>query len=280
MISASGSTTISTHTSTTDEPPVFIAAVKGWSGGYPNILQHNNGLWADLLGNKIKREKQGCIKLKFLLPFQKKHTRFVECPNHAIMETLLNFEFEAQSDYLLQKNSNMGLGPEAFLPRSKTSLAAINQQLDSMAEASVVTTTDISKIHADEPIIVHGQDATVALYDLMACFYHHLFGPNCPFVMTLLYTKQVVEEQAEYYATTEHFDLNLGNQVTSKLISWVQEFFRNIMTEEQLHYGMLPGTSRFDNYLQFMGMGIGQTPLPLAPPAHHLNLHNIRLDNQ
>ena len=114
------------------------------------------------------------------------------------MATILNFKFEPQSEYLLQKNANMGLGPAAFLPRSKTALAAVNQQLDSMEAASVITTRDISRSHADEPIMFYGRDATVALYDLMACFYHHLFGPNYPFVRTLLYTKQVVEEQVTY----------------------------------------------------------------------------------
>lgn len=234
MSLASGSTTINTHTSTTYEVPTsfFIASVKRWLWGDTNILQHNNGLWSDLLGNKYKREKQGCIRLKFPLPFQTKYTRFTECPSHTIMETLLNFEFEPQPKYLLQKNSKMVLGPAAFLPRSKTSLSDVNQQLDSMSAASVLTTMDIYKSYTDKPIMVHSQDATVALYDLMACFYHHLFGPNCPFVWTLQYAKKVVEEQAGYHATTEQFDLYLVNQVTSKLISGVQEFFRHIMTEE------------------------------------------------
>ena len=48
----------------------------------------------------------------------------------------------------------------------------------------------------------------------MAYFYHHLFGPSCPFVHTLLYTKQVVEEQAALYATTDLFDHDVGYKVT------------------------------------------------------------------
>ena len=83
-----------------------------------------------------------------------------------------------------------------------------------MAVASVVTTTDISKSHADKAIMEHVRDATKALYDLMTCFYHHLFGPNCPFVQNLQYAKQVVEEQSGYHARTEQFDINLENQVT------------------------------------------------------------------
>ena len=87
----------------------------------------------------------------------------------------------------------MGLGPAAFLLRSKTSLAAVNRHLDYMEAASVITTTDISKGYTDKPIMIHGRDETVALYDLMTCFYHYLFGSACPFVHTLLYTKKVVE---------------------------------------------------------------------------------------
>jgi hypothetical protein len=95
MSSASGSTTISTHTSTTKDihPSLYIAVIKGWSGKDPNILHHNDGLWADLLGNKTKCEKLVCIKLKFLNPFSQMFTRFTKCPLHAITTTLLNFEF-------------------------------------------------------------------------------------------------------------------------------------------------------------------------------------------
>ena len=135
-----------------------------------------------------------------------------------------------------------------------------------MAAVSVITTTDISRSHVDESIMVHGRDATVALYNLMACFYHHLFGPDCTFVRTLLYARQVVEEQAASYATTDLFDHNLGYKVTSKLISAVQEIFRYIKTEDHLKYDMLPSTPKFYNYHQFMGMGIGQVSFPLAPP--------------
>ena len=135
-----------------------------------------------------------------------------------------------------------------------------------MAAASLIITTDISKSHVGEPIMVHGRDATVALYDLMACFYHHLFGPSFPFVHTLLYAKQVVEEQAASYTTTELFNNNIGYKVTSRLISGVQEFFCDVKTEQQLNYGLLPSTPKFTTYLQFIGMGIAQLPLPLAPP--------------
>jgi hypothetical protein len=130
----------------------------------------------------------------------------------------------------------MGLGPATFLPRSKKALATVNQQLDFMAAASVITTTDISKSNADKPIMIHGRDATVALYDLMACFYHHLFGPACPFVQTLLCAKQVVEEQAAAYPTTKQLDHNIGYKVTSRLIRGVQEFFQDVKTEQQLTY--------------------------------------------
>ena len=83
-----------------------------------------------------------------------------------------------------------------------------------MEAASVITTTNISKGNTDEPLMIHGRDATVALYDLMACFYHHLFGPACPFVQTLLHAKQVVEDQAIAFTTTLIFNLNIGNKVT------------------------------------------------------------------
>ena len=93
--------------------------------------------------------------MKFLNPFSQKYTRFTECQRHVIAATLLNFEYDPQSNYLLAKNAKMGLGPAAFLPRSKTALAAVSQQLDSMAAESVITTTDISKSNADKPIMIH-----------------------------------------------------------------------------------------------------------------------------
>ena len=135
-----------------------------------------------------------------------------------------------------------------------------------MAAASMITTTYISKSNADEPIMIHGRDATVALYDLIACFYHHLFGPACPFVQILLYAKQVVEEQAIAYPTTDQFYHNIVYKVTSKIISGVQEFFQDVKTDQQLDYGLLPGTPKFTTYLQLIGMGISQVPLPIAPP--------------
>jgi hypothetical protein len=113
--------------------------------------------------------------------------------------------------------------------------------------------------------MIHGRDATVVLYDLMACFYHHLFGPACPFVQTLLLAKQVVEEQAIAFPTTELFDLHKGNKVTSRLIKGVQEFFQDVITEQQLSYGLLPSTPKFSNYLNFLGLVVAQAPHPLAP---------------
>ena len=97
---------------------------------------------------------------------------------------------------------------------------------------------------------------------------------------TLLYAKQVVEEQAAYYATIELFDHNLGYKVTSKLVSGVQEFFCDIKTEEQLNYGMLPSTPKFNTYLQLLGMGISQVPPPLAPPQLTRPLHISKHTNQ
>ena len=76
-----------------------------------------------------------------------------------------------------------------------------------------------------------------------------------------------MEEQAAYYVTTELFDHNLGYKVTLKLISGVKEFFRDIKTEEKLNYGMLPSTPKFNTYLQFIGMGIAQVPLPPSAPC-------------
>ena len=169
----------------------------------------------------------------------------------------------------------MGLCPEYFLPWSKTTLASINANLESIESETVITTQDITKLQADHPIMVSGQDSTLDLFTIMVNFYYSIFGPHCTFVCTLQHMKQVAKTQERNYQTTEVFDCHIGSPMTSQLVMEVQELFKQNLSEQLLQAGILPVTTQFYTYLQFMSMGVNHwvpviaesKPTPVSVPA-------------
>lgn len=239
------STQSHTHAPTIHSDRIY--ALLGFAGLTPESTewfhQQTNSLWRDMLTASSKAGRERIVQAEMAHTLCQYYPTLKPCLHQEWIKTVSNFDFAPQP---LPPGEKHGLGPMAYVPRTKAALHEANYQRDLLSQASQVSTSDIAKAKLNTPIVPKGCADVIAALSRMRHVLYFLFTSFCPLARQVDTIIRALEEDSGTLSESDDFQWGIGAEIMWQVTVATQAFFEHPCSrrDHEVHRYHHPDLSR------------------------------------
>ena len=220
------STQSHTHAPTIHSDRIY--ALLGFAGLTPASTdwfhQQTNNLWRDMLTASSKAGRERIVQGEMAHTLRQYFPTLRPCLHQEWVKTIANFEFAPQP---LPPGEKHGLGPMAYVPRTKAALHEASYQRDLLDQASQVSTSDIAKAKLNTPIVPKVCAEVIATLTRMRHVLCFLFTTFCPLARQVDTIIRALEEDSGTLSESDDFQWGIGAEIMWQVTVATQAFFEH-----------------------------------------------------
>ena len=190
--------------------------------------QQTGNAWRDLLAATSKAGRETKIITDIIPPLRQRFPSLHMSLHQEWIKAIASFDFTPQP---LPPGDKPGLGPMAYVARTRSALHAAKYQQELIKQASHVSTEDIAKAKLNTPIVPRNCAEVIVTLQRMLHVLQFLFTNYCPLAVQLATVIRALEEDSGTLSESPDFQWNVAAEIMWQVTVAAQTFFGNPRTK-------------------------------------------------
>lgn len=227
-----------------DRPTIHadrIYAILGFAGLAPQYTDDFHratlNVWRDLIKETTKAGRELIVDQRLVNPMTRHCPKLEMSLHQEWIKAVASFDFAPQP---LPPGDKPGLGPMAYVHRTRTALHKAKYHHSLLTEASTVSTEDIAKTKLGTPVVPGNADALTNVLSRMLYALEFLFTTNCPLAVQLRIVIRALDQDRGTLAEAGDFQWKVAAEILWQITVATQNFFNNPCSQQDHEIGRYP----------------------------------------